>query len=93
MFENLKILKAKKKILKEKKAIIYDLTREWSREEIYRGNIELQSISEGFVGGNYTEYDFKRKILICNTKYFTPEEYNYYDEQIKQHTKTLGQKR
>lgn len=94
MFEKIKVLIEKYKLERleefnmEKAGVISELTRDWSAAEVHYRNCLLIGMT-GWLGGDWTEYDFKKSDLRYNAKYFTEEEYTYYLEQIKSSQKIL----
>lgn len=71
--------------LKEKKDYFINLlNRDWTDEEVYRKNESLIIDSAGWLGGDYTEYDFKKRILRDYQEYFTKEEYQSLYQMIKE---------
>jgi hypothetical protein len=79
-----KKLEREEEIKRKKEQIINNLTRKWSLEEVRQRNADLITISAGWLGGTYTEFDFKQSILSKNYMYFTDEEYNELYKMIKQ---------
>ena len=67
--------------------ILEEIHRPWTDEEVRYANIQLATNSAGWIGGNYSENDLKKTILMNNYNLFTHEEYlKEYDILIKKST-------
>lgn len=62
----------------KKQSVIYHLERCWTPLEIHDRNVRMIVNSAGWLGGNWTENDFKRSMLMNNRSLFTIEELNRY---------------
>lgn len=63
-----------------KDKVIYDITKEWSIEEIRDYNTELLVLNSNRYSGSYNEQEIKMCLLSQNHFLFTDEEYvKYYN--------------